>query len=299
MNRATVLNWARAAFVIAVIVFGWLGLRSQWPEIVTAISDIAPFALLAALMCVLLGLLATSVIWRSILASYGMAVPSRNARSIFFVGQLGKYIPGSVWSLGAQAEMASRFTVPARVSVATGLVFLYVHVATAVLVGCLGAAFEWSVIPAPRWLAVTGGAAAIVGLLPVTIRLVGRWLAGGRHPLHLSPRPYLSVMVAMAAAWVCYGLALVVTIPSGTRSTMDLLILTASVLSAFALAYAVGVVVVLAPAGFGAREALFIALLTPTLGLAAATAVALVNRVLHTLADFGIAAVAWLVARRS
>lgn len=56
---------------------------------------------------------------------------------------------------------------------------------------------------------------------------------------------------------------------------------------AFALSYAVGVVVVVAPAGVGAREAIFILLLTP---------LALLARVVHTAADALLAA-GWSVSR--
>ena len=68
---------------------------------------------------------------------------------------------------------------------------------------------------------------------------------------------------------------------------------------AFALAYAVGVVVVVAPAGVGAREALFVLLLTPLLGVAEATALALLARVVHTAADGIMAAGWWYAARRT
>ena len=60
--------------------------------------------------------------------------------------------------------------------------------------------------------------------------------------------------------------------------------------------YAVGVVVVVAPAGVGAREAVFVLLLTPLTSVAAATALALLARVVHTAAD-GLMAAGWSVSR--
>ena len=67
---------------------------------------------------------------------------------------------------------------------------------------------------------------------------------------------------------------------------------------AFALAYAVGVVIVFAPAGVGAREALFVVLVSPLTSVAAATALALLARVVHTAADGLMAAGWWWAARR-
>jgi len=51
------------------------------------------------------------------------------------------------------------------------------------------------------------------------------------------------------------------------------------------LAYAVGLVVVFAPAGAGAREAVLVAVCAPIVGTGAALAVALAARLLLTLAD--------------
>ena len=58
-------------------------------------------------------------------------------------------------------------------------------------------------------------------------------------------------------------------------------------------------VVVFAPAGLGAREAVFVLLLAPIVGVAEATALALLARVVHTGADALMAAGWWLAARRS
>ena len=53
----------------------------------------------------------------------------------------------------------------------------------------------------------------------------------------------------------------------------------------FAFAWSVGFLVVFAPAGAGVREVLLVAALGPVLGTGAATAVALVSRVLMTAGD--------------
>ena len=97
----------------------------------------------------------------------------------------------------------------------------------------------------------------------------------------------------MAVAWLCYSVALVLLSPGLPWHDV------AALGGAFALAYAVGVVVVLAPAGVGAREALFVLLLTPVTSVAAATALALLARVVHTAADGVMAAGWWYAARGS
>jgi uncharacterized membrane protein YbhN (UPF0104 family) len=71
------------------------------------------------------------------------------------------------------------------------------------------------------------------------------------------------------------------------------------VTGAVAAAYLVGVLVVIAPAGVGAREATLGLLLAPTLGVPAAAAVALLSRLVHTVGDLALAGVAWWLARRA
>ena len=86
---------------------------------------------LTAAGLVLLGLLTTCGAWLRLLAGYGHRLPREDGRRVFFVGQLGKYIPGSVWSMGAHADLARGFGVPVRVTVGTSLAFLGLNVATA------------------------------------------------------------------------------------------------------------------------------------------------------------------------
>ncbi len=82
--------------------------------------------------------------------------------------------------------------------------------------------------------------------------------------------------------WVFYGLQiwLLATRLGAPRGTGALL-----AVGGFAFAWSVGFLVVFAPAGAGVREVLLVAMLGPVLGVGAATAVALVSRVLTTAGD--------------
>lgn len=290
---------ARIAFVVAALVFGWVGLRPHGEEIGRAMAAAsAPRVALAGLL-VLGGLALTGTVWRRILAGYGHHVPRRAADGVFFPGQLGKYIPGSVWSLGAQAEMARRLHVPARTTVSVGLVFLWVHVATAAVVAGLLApsptATSSGAVVALRASAVAGGAVAMAA--PVLHRLGGR-LARAAEPLDLGWRGVGGITALMGTVWALYGAALVAVLPPGVVVDGGPGRLLLVGVGAFAASYVAGVLVVVAPAGAGAREAALVALLAPTLGLPVAAAGALLVRVVHTVADVVIAGLAWVAARR-
>ena len=281
----------RGAFLVAVLVFAWLSLRGRFDEVGGALRDTSLVGVLGALALVSCGLLATGVLWLLLLGCLGERMPLVDGLATFFVGQLGKYIPGSVWSIGAQAELARRHTIPARVTVGTGLLFLGYHVDTAVLLGAVALLTDRLESPWPDWISWVALALALAGLVPGVVRRAGRRVAG-RTP-RLGWTQTAAVIALMAIAWTAYAVALVLLSPDLPWSDL------AALGGAFAAAYAVGVVVVFAPAGVGAREAVFVLLLTPVTDVGAATALALLARVVHTAADGLTAGGWWLAARRA
>ena len=92
----------------------------------------------------------------------------------------------------------------------------------------------------------------------------------------------ISVLIAMLAAMQVWRLLLAALgSPCRPGSCSGALL----AIGGFALAWSIGFVAVFAPAGAGVREVLLVALLSPVLGVGAATAVALVSRVLTTVGD--------------
>ncbi|MBO9523886.1 MAG: flippase-like domain-containing protein [Nocardioidaceae bacterium] len=279
----------RVAFLAAVLVFAWASLRGRWDEIGSALRQTSALGLAGALALVLLGLLATGFLWLLLMSRLDASVPVLDGLAIFFLGQLGKYIPGSVWSIGAQADLARRHDVPPRATVAAGLLFLGYHVDTALLAGSAtvltgGLDADWP--DQLFWLALAAG---LVGLVPGVVRLLGQRVAG--RDVRIDVLATLRIVLLLAVAWASYAGALVLLVPGAPWG--DLVALG----GAFALGYAVGVVVVLAPAGVGARETVFVLLLTPVLGVGPATALALLARVVHTVADAVMALGWWATSR--
>jgi uncharacterized membrane protein YbhN (UPF0104 family) len=284
------LHLLRGAFLAAVVGFAWLSLRGRFDDVGAALRGTSPAGVAAALLLVLVGLASTGVLWLRLMASLDAALPTVDGSATFFLGQLGKYIPGSVWSIGAQAELARRRRVPARTTVAAGLLFLGYHVDTAVLLGALTTLTGRLESPWPQWVSWAALAAATIGLAPGVVRRAGTRVSG-RTP-QLGWADTASVVALMAVAWSAYAVALVLLAPGLPWHDV------AAFAGAFATAYAVGVVIVFAPAGVGARETVFVLLLAPVTGVGAATALALLARVVHTLADVLMAAGWWSAARR-
>ncbi len=288
MTRRRALLAARVAFLLAAVGCAWWGFHGRWDEVGRALSAVDPLLLCLATIATATGLLLTSALWRRLLAALGSPVPHRDAAAVFLVGQLGKYIPGSLWSFAAQAQLGRRYDVPPRVSLTASSLFLLVHTSTGVVLGGSLAAAGALGAPGPRWPWALAAAAGAVLVSPPVLRRVGARLAGG--PVAFGLRDLAATALLMAGVWTSYGLGLLALAGGvGVDPT--------AAVGAFALGHAAGVLMVVAPAGLGAREGVLVALLSPTLGLGGAAAAALLSRVVHAVADFGVAAVARLAVR--
>lgn len=279
-----VLRWA---FVVAVVVGAWWSWRDSGDELSRALDRLSLGAVTVAAVLVLVGLSLTGVVWRIALASFGADGEPREVVPPFFVAQLGKYVPGSVWTFAVQGALGARRGLPPRVPVAAAVLFLGVHVASGLLLtGVLG---WWTSLPA--WVVAASLAVGLVGLLPAVHRLVGRQVAG--VPCRWDVSSSLRGVAVMVVLWSCYAAALAALAPGAGPTAMITLG------CAFAVAHAIGVAVPIAPAGLGAREGVLVVLVAPLLGTGPAGALALVFRLLHTAADFLLAGASWLVMRSS
>ena len=134
-RRLGVVDALRWLLVVAVAVAVAFALRSSWPEVSHELSRIPAATLLLALGFWVLAPVATLLGWRALLTDLGSHLHLAPGASLFFVGQLGKYLPGSVWSVLAQAEMGARLGIPRRRSAVVGLLSIGLAVHTGLLVG--------------------------------------------------------------------------------------------------------------------------------------------------------------------
>lgn len=272
--------------VVAVGVAVW-ALKDDFPSMVSALGQIAWWRPIVAFAGIVLGLLATAEVWKHCLAALGSPVSSRAAREIFFPAQVGKYLPGSVWPFLAQMKFARERGVPGGMALLAGSVFLVVHTVTSVIVGALLLVSQPALVNKFGWAGVFVPLALIV-LHPKVINFLARKLAkrSGYEPPVLRWSGMVRPLLWMLPAWLGYGLAGYVLADPFTDSVLQLAVVCTG---AFALGWLVGLLVFLAPAGVGAREAVLILALTPLLGAAPAATVSLMLRVGHTLADLVLA----------
>jgi hypothetical protein len=290
----------RSGFVAAAAGLGGYAIAGRWAGIHQALDRIGLLSSLLAVVTTLAGLTATMQAWRVLLAGLGSPLPFRVAGRVQFIGQLGKYLPGSVWPVLAQMELAAVHQVP-RLRTATASI-------VAMLVGLLA-----GLVAALVTLPFTGGSTpylwaflvlpvVLVCLHPAVLNyLIGRalWLAR-RPPLDypLTKRVIATALGWIFLSWVLYGaqvwlLAVRVGLPPGVAVPLSI--------GGFALAFSVGFIIIFAPAGAGVRELVLVAVLSHALGVtvASATAVAVVSRAVTVASDMITAGLAALSYRRS
>jgi len=249
-------------------------------------AEIGWGAMVGSGVLALAGTVALVGLWRALLLGLGTVPPRGEAWPVFFVSQLGKYLPGLLWPAVAQMEAGRRWGSRRSVMLAANLLLLAVLASSGVVVGL--ALLPWSVgLTGVAWWAwVAAGALAVVCVWPglLTQVLDELFRLARRDPPSLSVPP-----AAMARAyawatlvWLLYGVHVAVLVRAVGGSGLDAW---AAAAGGMALGWALGLVAVFAPAGLGVREAVITACLAPVVGRAPALAVALASRGLLAVCD--------------
>jgi uncharacterized membrane protein YbhN (UPF0104 family) len=297
--RATQSRAARVGFVAVAVALAVFALWSRWPDVERAVQRLDARYLVLAALATMGNLALSGLAWRSLVADLGARLPLGLAARVFFVGQIGKYVPGSLWPMIVQAELAKQH-VARRLTAAATFLLILLSGATALLVMLAalpfapeggGAGLAWAallVLPAVALMHP-----GVIGrLLDRGLRLLGR------EPLErwTSVRG-TSVSAAWAVgAWLLAGVQVwLLAVPLGAPATWRTFALA---VGGYALAWAVALVVVVAPAGAGAREIALGAVLSPVLDRGAVVVVVLLSRVLFTAADLTLAGLGFAAGRR-
>jgi glycosyltransferase 2 family protein len=267
-------------------------------ELAVVLGHLGPLAVVASLLFGMLGTGVSFLLWRQLLLGLGVDHPRGGSFRVFFVGQLGKYLPGSVWPVVAQMEYGRKRGIARRTILAANALTLALSLAVGLIIGAVLLpltttsalqTFGWFYLFLPFLLAL---------LHPRTIPGLLDWLFAriGRQPL--GQRLSWSAMWRAAGwallSWVLLGLHLyALTSGLGVAGPRVL----AATIGGFALAASAGILFVPAPAGAGIRDVVLIATLGVSMTGAEALGVGLASRVLLIVVDLVMATVAVLGSR--
>lgn len=293
-----IAKWSFQAIVLALVVWGIWHTTAQSLDKFEAkkfsLTDLRPEWLVASAVIYLAGSITPWWFWHRVLVAMGQRPSYYASLRAFYIGHLGKYVPGKAMVVVLRAGLVRG----PRVDTAVAATAVFVETLTTMAVGAILAAVILAVEfhEQRELLFVAVGmafAAGIPALPPVFRRIVAMLrvqrasaalssgLDGLRWPLMMSG------WVTLALSWLVLGLSLwaaLMSLPERPEGLADMLaslpLLTLCV--AFAL---VAGFVSLVPAGAGVREAVVIAVLVPAYGEIAALVAAILLRLVWLVAE--------------
>jgi uncharacterized membrane protein YbhN (UPF0104 family) len=290
----------RVVFLVLALAAAAWAVMSRWEEVRRAVQALSPGTLALALALGLVYVAVTMLSWRAVLTDLGSQLPVSAAGRLFFVSQIGKYLPGGIWNVLAAAEMGVDHEIPRRRSVAVMIVSLLVSIVTglALAVGAVAVAprdlvgsYGWVVWALPLFVASL--------LPPVLNRFLDLALRLTRRPPlehPLTARGIAASGVWALLSWLIAGaLVWIVATAVGMAATTGTFALA---VGGYALAWTVGFLVVVAPAGVGVREAVLAAVLAGRLDAAGVVVTVLLARIILTVADVVLGLAAASAGRR-
>jgi uncharacterized membrane protein YbhN (UPF0104 family) len=310
--NATLKRWAgwalRVVLTIAVTYLLFRSLRISWSEIGALDTESwrpRPIPFVASLLVLLAVLVYAVRLWLAMVRSLGgPALPLGDAVRIFYLANLGRYVPGKVWQLAGLAYLAGKrgVSLPVATSSAVlGQIFSLGAAATVAAVGLVlgvGSGYPREVVP---WALALLVLVAVGTLVPAALRLglrIAFRLSGkgqgapeidgwfGARWLGLYLPVWLGYGIAFGLLWASFPALPPVFWPGA--------------IGGFAAAYFLGYAALFAPAGVGVREGAMAVLLTPWAGAAAAAVLAVIARIWMTVGELvplSVAGGAWALAR--
>ncbi len=300
-------RWLRPGGAVLFVAFAVAVVASQWPEARTAAATtrVTWPLIAAATVTVFIAYVLLIETWRRTVSAWGQSerLGWGDAARIWFISNLGRYVPGKIWQIGAMGVMAQERGVSPVAAAGSAVVVNIVSVIAGV-----GVVVATGGRVLARYAGETAALAAVLVvallILPVGATLMLRLyrrLTG--HALNLGtlpPRALVVALVGTSVAWLLYGVAFRwFALGVGTSSSAGL----ASYTAAYTFSYLLGYLVLLAPGGIGVREGALVASMTQ-LGLASsgeATLVAVTSRLWLTALEVvpGVLLLAVSAARRS
>ncbi len=197
--------------------------------------------------------------WRLLLRGWGGELTYTAAVRIWTIANLGRWIPGKVWSVGALSVLASREGVSGAAAAGAAVLGTLLNIGAGFGVAVItGAEGLDAVYPGFRIGALVATAMFVVGVLalPLILPSVLAWFAAKRGvPMadkQLKPATLWGVAAMNAVSWLGYGLAFALFSRGVTphiRSDPALFI------AGFTASYLVGYLFLFSPGGLGFREA--------------------------------------------
>jgi uncharacterized membrane protein YbhN (UPF0104 family) len=246
----------------------------------------SPYVILSLIL--LLSALGLMVfLWRSILMKMNHTLPFKKAWRIWFVSNLGRYVPGKVWQILGMVYLCEREGIP-KVATTTSVLLAQAWsiLSAFILMGVYVLVAGPQAFPRMSILLIALVPLGFVLVYPPILeKLINRLLVLlKKEPLRLSMSfgDSLAFLAKYFLSWIVYGVAFslfIFSIQAVPLTTVPAFI------CIFAASYTLGFLFLLVPGGLGVREGLIAALLSASMPLHIATIISLLSRLWFTAGE--------------
>jgi glycosyltransferase 2 family protein len=255
-------NARRSVFILAqwllagaIVWYAVTALRGQWSGAAVRLQSLRPDWpwIGAATAIVVLTYLLLIETWRRVILASGETLHFGDAARIWFVSNLGKYVPGKIWSIAAMTMMAKDSHVSPVVAAGSSVLMQLVSVAAGIGVVLVTGA---QAVDHPR-IAILAATLIVIGLaaIPVILPALGRAAATLTGKNIVLPRMSATVVwMAVGSSvisWIAYGIAFQLFVRGILGNSAGA---TTSYIAVYAASYIIGFLALFAPGGAVVRE---------------------------------------------
>ncbi len=278
--------------VFVIFYFLFKSLFSNWSQIKEYSwnfhypSLLISFVLAALSYSVLVG------VWNGILKQSGYVISYSKMFKIWFISNLGRYIPGKVWQLLGMLYLLEKEKVPKSKGFTVAILAQVLSSMAGILVmlGFLRYDFYRKLFSESLWflfvlLAFVLGVLVLIiypRLLQKVINLVLGFFKKDKISLNYKPKNLLFYLLSYIGCWFLFGFCFLIFIRSITPAPFEIYF---GVTGAFAGSVTIGFLAFFSPGGVGIREGVLVALLNAYFPLPVATLIALLSRVWITVVE--------------
>lgn len=279
--RKVIWRVVQLVFLLVALAYTAVQLRNNWNEVKTSAADLHPNWLwIVASSAVVVATYAFLIqSWRTLIAGEGSSLRFLVAARIWLIANLGRYIPGKVWSIAALNALAAREGVPGTAAAGAAVLGTLINIGAGFGVVALSGSRLLTELPSSlRVGSIIGSACFVLGViaLPWILPPAAEWAAkrfGKSVPPVRIPASNLFVAVTInVLSWFSYGLAFKLftnAVMPGVSGSV------AQFTGVWTASYTLGYLAFFAPGGIGVREAVMTAAMFG-LGMASKTDAALI-----------------------
>ncbi|MCJ7508537.1 MAG: flippase-like domain-containing protein [candidate division Zixibacteria bacterium] len=224
-------------------------------------------------------------IWRDLLSRFSYKLPFRKAFKIWSYSNLGKYVPGKIWSVMGMVYMCEKENIPYAATFTSAIMYQALNIIAGMILVVVISGAELTK-GMSKFIYLPLALVLIVFAYPPIMEKSTNFLLKliKREPIKvsLSFGDNIVFILLLILGWCVYGIGFNVLVSSLTDYPLGLW---PYMTSAFAFSYIIGFLAIFVPGGFGVREGILISYLSVYFPLPIATIIALFSRLWMTVME--------------